>query len=184
MPNFYLKKRIILVLLGVLLAADAALAYFNLKMNTARETPQQVLAAETRQLKLLKADVERAAAIQRNIPEVLKRFGAFEADLPPSSKGYSAISQELNSYARDTHLLIGDLRFSEKELTGHKLDEVMIEATVAGDYNGIVRFVNQMQRSKNVYIVDALQLESDPSGQGPANLLRINLHLRTYFRKV
>jgi len=34
------------VLLGVLLAADAALAYFNLKMNTARETPQQVLAAK------------------------------------------------------------------------------------------------------------------------------------------
>ena len=60
MPNFYLKKRIILTSLSVLLVADAALAYFNLKMNTARETPQQVLAAETRQLKLLKADVERA----------------------------------------------------------------------------------------------------------------------------
>ena len=184
MPNFHLKKRIILVLLGVLLAADAALAYFNLKMNTARETPQQVLAAETRQLKLLKADVERAAAIQKNIPEVLKKFDAFEADLPPSSKGYSAISQELNGYARDTHLLIGDLRFSEKELTEHKLDEVVIEATVAGDYNGVVRCVNQLQRSKNVYIVDALQLESDTSGQGPANLLKISLHLRTYFRKV
>jgi Tfp pilus assembly protein PilO len=184
MRNFYLQKRIILASLGVLLVADAALAYFNLKMNTARETPQQVLAAETRQLKLLKADVERAAAIQKNIPEVLKRFDAFEADLPPASKGYSAISEELNGFARDTHLLIGDLRFREKELKEHNLDEVEIEATVAGDYNGIVRFVNHLQRSKNVYIVDALQLESDPSGQGPANPLRISLHLRTYFRKL
>jgi hypothetical protein len=60
----------------------------------------------------------------------------------------------------------------------------VIEAIVAGDYNGVVRFVNQLQRSKNVYIVDALQLESDTSGQGPANLLKISLHLRTYFRKV
>jgi Tfp pilus assembly protein PilO len=184
MANFYLKKRIILISLSVLLVADAALAYFNLKMNTARETPQQVLAAETRQLKLLKADVERAAAIQKNIPEVLKKFDAFDADLPPSNKGYSAVSQELDGYARDTHLLIGDLRFHQKELTERKLDEVEIEATVAGDYNGIVRFMNQLQRSKNVYIVDALQLESDTSGQGAANLLRISLHLRTYFRKV
>ena len=184
MRNFYVKKRVILASLGVLLVADAALAYFNLKMNTARETPQQVLAAETRQLKLVKADVERAAAIQKNIPEVLKKFDAFEADLPPANKGYSAISEELNGFARDTHLLIGDLRFREKELTEHKLDEVEIEATVAGDYNGIVRFVNHLQRSKNLYIVDSLQLESDTSGQGPANLLKISLHLRTYFRKV
>jgi len=183
MRNFPLKKRIIVASLGVLLAADAALAYLNLKMKTAGETPQQVLAAETRQLKLLKADVERATAIQKNIPEVLKKFDAFEADLPPSSKGYSAISQELNGYARDTHLLIGDLRFQEKELTEHKLDEVVIEATVAGDYNGVVRFVNHLQRSKNVYILDALQLESDTSEQGPANLLKISVHLRTYFRK-
>ncbi|HXR33353.1 MAG TPA: type 4a pilus biogenesis protein PilO [Verrucomicrobiae bacterium] len=184
MANFYLKKRIILTALGVLLVADATLAYLNLKMNTARETPQQVLAADTRQLKLLKADVERASAIQKNIPDVLKKFDAFEADLPPSTKGYSAISQELNGYALDTHLLIGDLRFNEKELTERKLDEVAMEATVAGDYNGIVRFVNHLQRSKNLYIVDSLQLESDPSGQGPPNLLRISLHLRTYFRKV
>jgi len=184
MRNFYLKKRIILACLGVLLLADAALAYFNLKMNTARETPQQVLASETRQLKLLKADVERATAIQKNIPEVLKKFDAFEADLPPASKGYSVISEELNGFARDTRLLVSDMRFHQKELKEHNLDQIEIEATVTGDYNGIVRFVNHLQRSKNIYIVDSLQLESDPSAQGPANLLRINLQLRTYFRKV
>ena len=183
MRNFYFKKRIILVLLGVLLVADGALAYLNLKMNRARETPQQVLAAETRQLKLMKADVERAAAIKENIPKVLKNFDEFEADLPPANKGYSMTSQELNSFARDTHLLIADMRFQEKELPERKLDEVAIEATVTGDYNGIVRFVNQLQRSKNVYIVDSLQLESDPAAQGAANVLKISLHLRTYFRK-
>jgi Tfp pilus assembly protein PilO len=183
MSNFYLKKRIILTLLGVLLVVDGALAYFNLKMSGARETPQQVLATKTRQLKLLKADVERAAAIQKNIPKVLKQFDGFEENLPPASKGYSVTSQELNDFARDTHLLIGDLKFHQKELKERNLDEVEIEATVAGDYNGVVRFINQLQRSKNVYIVDTLQLESDTTGQGPANLLRISLHLRTYFRK-
>jgi len=184
MADFYFKKRLILIFLGALFVADVALAYLNLKMNTAQETPQQVLAAETTQLKLLKADVERATAIQENIPKVLKKFDAFEADLPAENKGYSAVSQELNGYAREMHLLIGDLRFREKELEEHNLDQVEIEATVTGDYNGIVRFLNQLQRSKNVYVVDTLQLESDTSGQGPANVLKINLRLRTYFRKV
>jgi Tfp pilus assembly protein PilO len=183
MGNFLVKKRIVLTLLGVLLVVDGALAYVNLKMSSARETPQQVLATQTRELKLLKADVERATAIQKNIPQVLKQFDDFESNLPPASKGYSAISQELNDFAADTHLLIGDLKYQPKELKERNLDEVEIEATVAGDYNGIVRFINRLQRSKNVYIVDALQLESDTTGQGPANLLRINLRVRTYFRK-
>jgi Tfp pilus assembly protein PilO len=183
MSDFDLKKRIILTFLGVLLVADGALAYFNLKMSSARETPQQVLATQTRQVKLLKADVERAAAIQKNIPQVLKQFDEFESDLPSASKGYPLISQELNDFAANTHLLIADLKWRQQELKDRNLDEVEIEATVAGDYNGIVRFINQLQRSKNVYIVDALQLETDATGQGPANLLRISLHVRTYFRK-
>jgi len=183
MRNFYLKKRIILTLLGVLLVVDGALAYVNLKMSSARETPQQMLATQTRLAKLMKADVERAAGIQKNIPQVLKQFDEFESDLPPASKGSSAISEELNGFAADTHLLIGDLKYRQKELTDRNLNEVEIEATVAGDYNGIVRFINHLQRYKNVYIVDSLQLETDSTGQGPANLLRINLRLRTYFRK-
>jgi Tfp pilus assembly protein PilO len=183
MSNFYLKKRIILTLLGVLLVVDGALAYVNLKMSSARETPQQTLATQTRLAKLMKADVERAAGIQKNIPQVLKQFDEFEANLPPASKGSSAISEELNGFAADTHLLIADLKYRQKELADRNLNEVEIDATVAGDYNGIVRFVNHLQRSKNVYIVDTLQLATDSTGQGPANLLRINLHLRTYFRK-
>ncbi len=183
MSDFDLKKRIILTFLGVLFVVDGALAYYNVKMSSARETPQQVLATQTRQLKLLKADVERATAIQKNIPQVLKQFDDFESGLPAASKGYSVISQELNDFAADTHLLISDLKYQPKELKDRNLDEVEIEATVAGDYNGIVRFVNKLQRSKNVYIVDALQLETEAAGQGPANLLRINLHVRTYFRK-
>ncbi len=183
MSDFYVRKRILVAWLGMLLAADVALAYFNLKMNSARQTPQQVLAMQTRQLKLLKADVERASAIQKSIPQVLKQFDEFEQDLPLVSKGYSAISQELNGFAHGTRLSIGDLKYHPKELTDRNLDEVGIEATVTGDYNGIVRFINQLQRSKNVYIVDTLQLESDSTEKGPANLLRISLHLRTYFRK-
>jgi len=54
---------------------------------------------------------------------------------------------------------------------------------VVGDYSGIVRFLNHLQRSKNTYIVDTLQVDTASSGQGPAGTLKIGLKILTYFRK-
>jgi hypothetical protein len=59
---------------------------------------------------------------------------------------------------------------------------LFMDASVSGDYNGIVNFLNRLQRSKNVYIVDSLAVDTAESGRGP-NGLKISLHLRTYFRK-
>jgi len=96
----------------------------------------------------------------------LKKFDAFEATCPIEQgllRDFAG-TERLRARHPPAHRRS---EVSEKELTEHKLDEVVIEATVAGDYNGVVRFVNQLQRSKNVYIVDALQLESDTRA-GPA----------------
>ena len=57
-----------------------------------------------------------------------------------------------------------------------------MEVTVSGDYNGIVQFLNKLQRSKSVYIVDGLEVETQ-NGPGVVGALKVNLHLRTYFRK-
>jgi hypothetical protein len=70
---------------------------------------------------------------------------------------------------------------------GRDLQEIELDATVSGDYANIVRFLNALQRSKNTYIVDSLGLESDTTTQGTAAVtptgLKVNLHLRTFFRK-
>jgi hypothetical protein len=98
------------------------------------------------------------------------------------------LAQELDDIAKDTHILVQDVRFHQKELTGRSLDEIEIEATLDGDYIGIVRFLNHLQRSKNTYIVDSLGLDSDtgtgPGAQVPAGAVKVSLHLRSYFRKV
>jgi Tfp pilus assembly protein PilO len=78
---------------------------------------------------------------------------------------------------------VDNVKFHEKEVTGRNLTELTLESSVTGDYNGIVRFLNDLQRSKHVYIVDGLDVDSQTSGQGPVGALRINLHMRTYFRK-
>jgi len=64
---------------------------------------------------------------------------------------------------------------------------VDIQATLVGDYAGIVKFLNRVQRSKNTYIVDSLGLDSENQpGQGaqaPSGAVRVSLNLRSYFRK-
>jgi len=169
--------------LAVLLTADATLMYFNSKLSTPGNERQQTLTTENRRLALVKADVERASRIRGTIPEILKKFDQFESTLLPAGKGYSVISQELDEYARDTHLIVENVALHPKDVTGRDLTELNLDASVSGDYNGIVNFLNRLQRSKNVYIVDSLAVDSEASGRGPAGELKVSLHLRTYFRK-
>jgi Tfp pilus assembly protein PilO len=183
MADYQTKKRIIIAGLSVLLLADGALFYFNSKLFSPASERQQTLAADTRQLALVRADVERASKIRATIPDMLKKFDDFEQTLQPASQGYSVITQELDEYARDTHLLVEGEQMHPKDVSGRKLTEISIDASVSGDYNGIVNFLNRLQRSKNVYIVDALAVDSTESTKGASGILRISLRMRTYFRK-
>jgi len=182
--DFVVQKRLILAALAGLLLADGALAYFSMKMSVPREEREKMLTAQSRQVALVKADVERAKKIQQNMPATLKMFDDFEGTLLPASKGYSVLSQEMDEYAKDAHVVVDATTFRDKEVKGRDLSEVAVESTVSGDYNGIVVFLNRLQRSKNVYIIDQLAVDSVNVSQGPPGALRVNLHLRTYFRKV
>jgi type IV pilus assembly protein PilO len=183
MTNFQTKKQLIIAGLAVLLLADVALVYFNAQLSAPPQSRQKVLATQSRQLALMKADIKRASDIGEKIPDVLKKFDQFEATLLPSSKGYSAILQELDEYAHDTHLSVGGNTYREKEVPGRNLTELTLDSSVSGDYSGIVRFLNHLQRSKNVYIVDSLAVDMDTSAPGPVGALRVTLHMRTYLRK-
>ena len=183
MPRFQIKKQVIIAGLAVLFIADAAFLYFNSVMSSPQENRQQVLAVDNRQLALVKADVKRASEIREKIPQVLKQFDGFENTLLPASKGYSVIAQEMDEDAHDAHLIVDNVKYHATDVVGRDLTEVSLESSVTGDYNGIVRFLNALQRSKHVYIVDALEVDSQSSGQAPVGTLRVNLHMRTYFRK-
>lgn len=183
MRDFELKRVLIIVGLAILLAADATFAYLNHRMSLSKENPQQVLAARNLQLGIMKADIDHASKIRENIPKVVKAFEEIESGLPQASRGYSIISQELDGYAHDSHIIMDDIHFREKEVSGRNVSEVNVESTITGDYNGIVHFLNHMQRSKNIYIVDGLDVDSQNVSQAAPGSLRVGLHLRTYFRK-
>ena len=181
--NFRLQRNIILGVVGALLVADAAMGVYSAEMASSKMTPQQELAQQTTQLKLLKADVERASAIQQDIPKIKSDCDRFEGALPSTGGGYSVISSELADLAREAGLQISTLGFHGKELAGKGMTEVAVDATVTGDYKSVVRFLNGIQRSTNYYVVESLTLGADAGTPGASHgSVKVVLHLKSYFK--
>jgi hypothetical protein len=62
------------------------------------------------------------------------------------------------------------------------MTQVLVDATVVGDYKNVIQFLNGVQRSPNLYEVDALVLATENVNQAPSGAIKVALHLKTYFR--
>jgi len=92
------------------------------------------------------------------------------------------VRSELGATARKSGVHLEDLVFKQTEIASRGMTEVLIDATVDGDYKSVIGFLNGLQRSANLYAVDALTLGSESSNQVSSNVIKVALHLRTYFR--
>src|ERR1700694_319139 len=154
--DFTFRKRIILAGVILLVLADVALGAYGWQLSSAPHAPQQQLAVEMKQHDLLKADIKRAQAIRDNIPAIQKDCDHFEQSLFPASSGYSAIRSELGVTARKTGIQLEDLSFRETKISNRGMTGVTSCATANGDYKSVIGFLNGLQRSANLYAVDAL----------------------------
>jgi Tfp pilus assembly protein PilO len=177
-------KFILLIVLGALFAADSAMTIVSTHSASSSMTPQRQLATQAALLKLLRADVKRAREIRQAIPKTKADCELFENSLPPYGEGYSVISAEFQDLGQKAGLQIGSVSFHRKDITAHGITEISVDASINGDYKSVVRFVNGLQHSKNHYVVDDLTLANDRVGSGTQSGVRVNLHMRSYFRAV
>lgn len=181
--KFTRKKRAILVLLGLLIASDIALAVYNFQLASAPYASSKGYAAELTQLKVLRGDINRAQEIKENMPQTKLDCEKFEKGLPPESAGSSSMVSDLDEIAKKVGLQVATLTAKPKELPDHGMTEIDIDATISGDYASVARFMNGLQRSSKFYIVDGLALSTDSQNQQANGPLRVAIHLRTYFRE-
>jgi Tfp pilus assembly protein PilO len=179
--HFTFRRRAILAGLSLLVAADVALGVYSWHMANAPLTPAQQLTEDTRALKFLSADVARAERIRTEMPATQRDCTRFEQSLLPATTGYSAVTAELGDIARKSGLAISSVGFHQKEIPAHGLVEITLEATVTGPYASVVKFVNGLQRSPNIYALDSLALAAD-SQNAAGGAMRVTLHMTTYFR--
>jgi Tfp pilus assembly protein PilO len=178
--DFKIERRLIIFGLVLLVAADVALAVWGWNLSAGRH-PQDELAVLTRNRDLLRADITRAQEIRKRIPAIQEDCDKFEESLYPASKGYSSVSAELDSIAGKAGLVVESSGFHESDIKGRDLQQVEIETIVSGSYSQVVHFLNGLQRSPNVYAVEALEAKADTS-QGANGRVRVSMHIKTYFR--
>jgi Tfp pilus assembly protein PilO len=178
--NFKLERRAILLGVVLLIAADVALVVYSWNFSSANH-PQD-LAILTRNRDLLRADIARAQAIRSKIPAIQKDCDKFEQSLYSVNTGYSAVTADLGTIAKKAGLTLESRSFRQNDLKGRPLAEVEIEAVVTGSYSGVVRFLNGLQRSSNVYAVEGLSAKAETNRQGGNGEVHVTMHIKTYFR--
>jgi Tfp pilus assembly protein PilO len=172
-------KRVVLIVVLALVAADAMLL-----LVVWRDAAEHS-AADQKNLERLRvengkmsADVGRAQAIRAQLPAVQKDCEAFFSDtLLVASSGYSTIVSDLGKIAAGAGLPPGSIEFKQKPADKQGIIEVEVSAAVEGNYSALVKFVNGLERSKNLYLLDALSLKG-----GTERAARLSLVMRTYFR--
>ena len=179
--DFTFERRAIVAGVALLLAADVALAVYSWRLSKAPSTTPQSMDAEARTLKRLKAEIEDAEKVEAKFPDTVKDCDKFEQRLPLASNASSTIESELGDVSKKAGIQLNGVVFHDKEIAGRNITERLMDANVAGSYEDVVKFLNSLQKSPNFYVVDSLELTSEAS---TPNVLRLTVHMRTFFRTV
>src|SRR5579862_807076 len=172
-------RTIIVAIIANVIDADVALAFVNwqISLSPASSMGDQ-LKTLARERELLTLDRKNGDAIRRDLPEVQKECDDFfQHELRPSEAGYSAISADLGTIAKESGLQVDSTHFRQKTVEKRGVEEITIGLTMEGAYPALVSFINSLERSNNFYVLDSLTLDSTTGGT-----LRLSLQLRTYFR--
>src|SRR5438552_16971728 len=94
--SFSMKRQLVLVGLGLLPAADLALAGYSLQASTTLRTPMAQLDADSHKLALLNTDNERAEKIRHDLPASVSECNRCDASLLPASTANSSITAALH----------------------------------------------------------------------------------------
>ena len=180
--DFTTRKRVILGAVICLVAADLALAYYSWDLTSKPVATEKEIARQEAQLKARKAAITRAQQIKEDMPHTQQDCDKFEKMLLPAGSGYSSISAELGELAKKTGVRQEGINFKPTAIPGRGLTEVAMESTIEGDYKNVILFLNGLQRSERIYEVESLMLAPQKETKGPANVIKVGLHLKTYFR--
>jgi hypothetical protein len=168
--------------LGVLLAANLVAAYFVFRPpgGSLEELDEQAVTL-TRQITQRKALVERTKALVEKVSRARAEEDQFlNAHFLYRRNAYSTILSELERGARTAGIKARDHAFNYEPIEGSDtLGLLTISANYEGTYADLIQFVNQLDRSKRLLIIETLQAQP----QQGAGLLQIGLKMFAFVRE-
>jgi hypothetical protein len=80
--------------------------------------------------------------------------------IPPS---WSAVLEQLGALATKAPVRLSRVQYKQAPGSGN-LTEIRMDAGLTGDYAGIMRFINGMERSQTFFVIRAMELTGQQSG--------------------
>lgn len=176
MPDMRDTRRKVQVTLVALVLADVAAAalLFSPLVGSQRARGQQMQTL-WRTLQVKTREVEPLRGLDKKVVTARQQIDDFYRDRLPAED--SAIAENLGKLASASGVKIGEVKYKMEDPQPVGLRQVAIEADFSGDYLQLVRFLNELERSKLFFLVDSVELGGQQGG-----VVKLGMKLETYLR--
>jgi type IV pilus assembly protein PilO len=165
--NLHLAGVTLLVVLNVFLLVRLGLAWRDLGSGR-----QDQLQAAQLQLTQLQVQDKRLQGLPAKVEQSRADADKFYASRIPAN--YSSILADLGSLAAKDSIRLTRAGYSQAPAI-EGLVELRIDANLAGEYGGVMNFLNGLERDKTFYVISALTLTGQQGG-----MVNLRLRLTTY----
>jgi Tfp pilus assembly protein PilO len=183
--NVAQARKHVLIVIAVLLAIDAAAIAFLLSpavgSGRARLEQYRTLSAELAQKR---QQTIPALDMDQKLVEVRQQIADFYSrDLPGR---YSEIALTLAKAADESHVEVANVRYDSKSgdtklgaegPAAHQLAQVNLSLELGGTYENEIRFINALERSKLLLVIESVNLAESQGG-----IIRLAIKMQTFLR--
>jgi type IV pilus assembly protein PilO len=178
MPNLkQTRKRMQAVMIGLLVVDAIVIAFLFSPLTSSPEIRKHDLEQAQNDLQLRHKEYEPLMGMDEKLKNAEKQLNTFYNNRLPEKN--SAIATELGKLAEQSKIRITQATYENKPSDMPNLTEVDIGANLEGDYTGLVKFINGMERDKMFFIVESVGLSGDQSGGGVRLALRAQTFLKS-----
>ena len=165
--NVHIAGVVLLATLNIFLAARLFLAWHDLGSGRQNQLQQEQLT-----LAQLHAQTDRVEGLPEKVDASRKQAGSFYASRIPAN--YSSIAAELGNLAAKNNIRLTRAGYTQTPaLEG--LADIRVDANLSGEYTGIMRFINGLERDKMLFLISGVTLTGQQGG-----LVNLRLRLNTY----
>lgn len=170
-----LRRKLILALL-VLLAVDAAAGGFLLSpFGRSRSARQEEYDRLRMDLKAKRSESLPLRGMDKMLDQAEADLASFYRDRFPAQS--SAIPEELGKLAGANGVKVSEVRYSSEPTEQAGLQRVSMDATLAGDYLQVAKFINALERDRMFFVIDEVTLNEQQGG-----FVKLQLKLETYLK--
>ena len=168
------------LVIGVLVALNLAAAYFV--MRPPGGSPEQLRAEVTdlsNRLRQRRAVLDRTRVLVSKIQAGRQQGDQFLSQyFLPNGKAYSIVYSELLELAKEAQMKPKESTYEMEAIEGSDvLSTMTISQNIEGTYQQLIHFINALDRSSRLLVVESLQATPQSTG-----VLNVQLTLQTYVR--